>query len=73
MIGLVLCVLRIFFCICPSSCISSRRDRDKKNAMLDADHRTSLLRGDSKRVSIAKGPHIQVSIWQFFGQFYKIN
>ncbi|KXJ76666.1 hypothetical protein RP20_CCG009257 [Aedes albopictus] len=27
-------------------------------SLIDADHRTSLLRGDSKRVSIARGPHI---------------
>ncbi|XP_040171729.1 uncharacterized protein LOC120905096 isoform X1 [Anopheles arabiensis] len=58
-LGLLCCTLRILFCICPSHCISSsRRARDKKNAKIDADHRTSLLRGDSKRVSIARGPHI---------------
>uniref|UniRef100_A0A182MZ62 Uncharacterized protein n=1 Tax=Anopheles dirus TaxID=7168 RepID=A0A182MZ62_9DIPT len=58
-LGLFCCILRILFCICPSHCISSsRRARDKKNAKIDADHRTSLLRGDSKRVSIARGPHI---------------
>ncbi|XP_058126578.1 uncharacterized protein LOC131281583 [Anopheles ziemanni] len=58
-LGLICCILRILFCICPSHCISSsRRARDKKNAKIDADHRTSLLRGDSKRVSIARGPHI---------------
>ncbi|XP_050086543.1 uncharacterized protein LOC126571785 [Anopheles aquasalis] len=58
-LGLFCCILRILFCICPSHCISSsRRAREKKNAKIDADHRTSLLRGDSKRVSIARGPHI---------------
>uniref|UniRef100_A0AAG5DIH6 Uncharacterized protein n=1 Tax=Anopheles atroparvus TaxID=41427 RepID=A0AAG5DIH6_ANOAO len=58
-LGLICCILRILFCICPSHCISSsRRAQDKKNAKIDADHRTSLLRGDSKRVSIARGPHI---------------
>ncbi|XP_058055545.1 uncharacterized protein LOC131206957 [Anopheles bellator] len=58
-LGLLCCTLRILFCICPSHCISSsRRAREKKNAKIDADHRTSLLRGDSKRVSIARGPHI---------------
>ncbi|XP_065075845.1 uncharacterized protein LOC135699491 isoform X2 [Ochlerotatus camptorhynchus] len=58
-LGLFCCILRILFCICPSHCFSSsRRARNKKNAKIDADHRTSLLRGDSKRVSIARGPHI---------------
>ncbi|XP_052869778.1 uncharacterized protein LOC128275346 [Anopheles cruzii] len=58
-LGLFCCILRILFCICPSHCISSsRKAREKKNAKIDADHRTSLLRGDSKRVSIARGPHI---------------
>ncbi|KAL1404126.1 hypothetical protein pipiens_005454 [Culex pipiens pipiens] len=58
-LGLFCCILRILFCICPSHCVSSsRRARNKKNAKIDADHRTSLLRGDSKRVSIARGPHI---------------
>ncbi|XP_029715172.2 uncharacterized protein LOC109414353 isoform X2 [Aedes albopictus] len=58
-LGLFCCILRILFCICPSHCLSSsRRARNKKNAKIDADHRTSLLRGDSKRVSIARGPHI---------------
>ncbi|KAJ6648459.1 hypothetical protein Bhyg_03688 [Pseudolycoriella hygida] len=56
-VGLVCCILRILFCICPSQCImSSRRKLKKKNAKVDADHTTSLLRGDSKRVSIARGP-----------------
>lgn len=57
-IGLIFCILRIFFCVCPSHCIS--RDRNKKNAKVDADHRTSLLR-DTKRVSIARGPYINVN------------
>jgi hypothetical protein len=57
-IGVVFCVVRIMFCVCPSHCIS-RRDRNKKNAKVDADHRTSLL-GDTKRVSIARGPYINV-------------
>ncbi|XP_058818098.1 uncharacterized protein LOC131681359 isoform X2 [Topomyia yanbarensis] len=58
-LGLICCILRILFCICPSHCLSSsRKARNKKNAKIDADHRTSLLRGDSKRVSIARGPHI---------------
>ncbi|XP_055546040.1 uncharacterized protein LOC129730604 isoform X3 [Wyeomyia smithii] len=58
-LGLFCCILRILFCICPSHCLSSnRKARNKKNAKIDADHRTSLLRGDSKRVSIARGPHI---------------
>lgn len=59
-IGLVFCILRILFCVCPSHCIS-QRERNKKNAKVDADHRTSLLR-DTKRVSIARGPYINV-IW----------
>lgn len=57
-IGAVFCVIRILFCVCPSHCIS-RRERNKKNAKVDADHRTSLL-GDTKRVSIARGPYINV-------------
>lgn len=62
-VGLVCCILRILFCICPSQCImSSRRKLKKKNAKVDADHTTSLLRGDSKRVSIARGPQVLVSI-----------
>ncbi|XP_055388184.1 uncharacterized protein LOC129616585 [Condylostylus longicornis] len=57
-IGLICCILRICFCICPSSCISSSRRARKKNSnKVDADHTTSLLRGENKRVSIAKGPH----------------
>lgn len=56
-IGFVFCVIRILFCVCPSHCI--RRDR-KKTSKVDADHRTSLLK-DTKRVSIAKGPYINVS------------
>lgn len=42
--------------------MSSRRKLKKKNAKVDADHTTSLLRGDSKRVSIARGPQVLVSI-----------
>lgn len=58
-VGLICCILRILFCICPSQCImSSRRKLKKKNAKVDADHTTSLLRGDSKRVSIARGPQV---------------
>ncbi|CAO1304564.1 unnamed protein product [Diamesa serratosioi] len=56
-IGLVFCILRIFFCVCPSHCIS-KRERNKKSAKVDADHRTSLLRDSTKRVSIARGPYI---------------
>lgn len=60
-IGLICCILRILFCICPSQCISSsRRKLKKKNAKVDADHTTSLLRGDSKRVSIARGPQVKI-------------
>lgn len=63
-IGLICCILRILFCICPSQCISSsRRKLKKKNAKVDADHTTSLLRGDSKRVSIARGPQVKISIF----------
>ena len=61
-IGLICCILRIFFCICPSHCISStRRARNKKTAKIDADHTTSLLRGDNKRVLISRGPNSQVN------------
>lgn len=61
------------FCVCPSHCIS-RRERNKKNAKVDADHRTSLL-GDTKRVSIARGPYINVrfamrNFFNFFFLFY---
>lgn len=61
-VGFVFMVLRIFFCICPSSCLRRNNDERKKKKMekdkIDADHRTSLLR--DKRVSIARtpmGPH----------------
>lgn len=60
-VGFVFMVLRIFFCICPSSCLRSEKEKKKKrkkDSKKDADHRTSLLR--SKRVSIARtpmGPH----------------
>lgn len=57
-IGLIFCIIRILFCVCPSHCIS-KRDRNKKSAKVDVDHRTSLL-GDTKRVSIARGPYINV-------------
>lgn len=62
MVGFVFMVLRIFFCICPSSCIrrnsEERKKKKKEKDKIDADHRTSLLR--DKRVSIARtpmGPH----------------
>ncbi|XP_070064857.1 uncharacterized protein [Drosophila virilis] len=59
-LGLICCILRILFCICPSHCISSSKKAGKKNAnKIDADHTTSLLRNESKRVSIARGPSIQ--------------
>lgn len=54
-IGLLCCILRIFFCVCPSNCISSnRRKMKQKNAKVDVDHTTSLLCADNKRVSIAR-------------------
>ncbi|XP_023031653.1 uncharacterized protein LOC6641841 isoform X1 [Drosophila willistoni] len=59
-IGLICCILRILFCICPSHCISSNKKTRKKNGnKIDADHTTSLLRNESKRVSIARGPTVQ--------------
>ncbi|XP_023163995.2 serine-rich adhesin for platelets isoform X2 [Drosophila hydei] len=59
-LGLICCILRILFCICPSHCISSSKKARKKNGnKIDADHTTSLLRNESKRVSIARGPSIQ--------------
>ncbi|XP_043070588.1 probable serine/threonine-protein kinase nek3 isoform X2 [Drosophila grimshawi] len=59
-LGLICCILRILFCICPSHCISSSKKTRKKNGnKIDADHTTSLLRNESKRVSIARGPSIQ--------------
>lgn len=62
-IGLICCILRIFFCVCPSHCISSsRRARNKKIAKVDVDHTTSLLRADSKRVQIVRGPSVPVFI-----------
>ncbi|XP_037958167.1 uncharacterized protein LOC119687770 [Teleopsis dalmanni] len=60
-LGLVCCILRILFCICPSHCISSSKQTRKKNGnKVDVDHTTSLLHGESKRVSIARGPAIQL-------------
>lgn len=60
-IGLICCILRIFFCVCPSHCISSsRKARNKKIAKVDVDHTTSLLRADSKRVQIVRGPSVPV-------------
>ncbi|XP_051858971.1 pneumococcal serine-rich repeat protein isoform X2 [Drosophila albomicans] len=59
-LGLICCILRILFCICPSHCISSSKKTRKKNGnKIDADHTTSLLRNESKRVSIARGPAVQ--------------
>ncbi|XP_034474912.1 uncharacterized protein LOC117782078 [Drosophila innubila] len=59
-LGLICCILRILFCICPSHCISSSKKTRKKNGnKIDADHTTSLLRNESKRVSIARGPTMQ--------------
>ncbi|XP_002018909.2 uncharacterized protein LOC6593830 [Drosophila persimilis] len=59
-LGLICCILRILFCICPSHCISSSKKTRKKNGnKIDADHTTSLLRNESKRVSIARGPGVQ--------------
>ncbi|KAH8377402.1 hypothetical protein KR093_005292 [Drosophila rubida] len=59
-LGLICCILRILFCICPSHCISSSKKTRKKNGnKIDADHTTSLLRNESKRVSIARGPTVQ--------------
>lgn len=61
-IGLICCILRIFFCVCPSHCISSsRKARNKKIAKVDVDHTTSLLRADSKRVQIVRGPSTPVN------------
>lgn len=45
-IGLICCILRILFCICPSSCITGRKLRNKKTNKVDADYTTSLLRSD---------------------------
>lgn len=54
-IGLLCCMLRIFFCICPSSCLTSKRRKLKqKNAKVDVDHTTSLLCADNKRVLITR-------------------
>ncbi|XP_017105502.2 uncharacterized protein [Drosophila bipectinata] len=59
-LGLICCILRILFCICPSHCISSSKKTHKKNGnKIDADHTTSLLRKESKRVFIAREPSIQ--------------
>lgn len=62
-IGLICCVLRILFCICPSHCITSgRRKLNEKNAKVGGvDHTTSLLKADSKRVSISKACANEVS------------
>lgn len=76
-IGLICCILRILFCICPSSCITGKKLRNKKTNKVDADYTTSLLRSDQssgsngrgggnnsiKRVQIARGPNsMQVSL-----------
>lgn len=54
-IGLLCCMLRIFFCICPSTCITSKRRKLKqKGAKVDVDHTTSLLCSDNKRVHISR-------------------
>lgn len=45
--------------------MSSRRKLKKKNAKVDADHTTSLLRGDSKRVSIARGPQVTIALLDY--------
>ncbi|XP_075149112.1 uncharacterized protein LOC142223159 isoform X2 [Haematobia irritans] len=59
-IGFVCCLLRILFCICPSHCIANNKGIRKKNGnKVDADHTTSLLRGEIKRVSIARAPEQQ--------------
>ncbi|XP_059221966.1 uncharacterized protein LOC106082856 isoform X1 [Stomoxys calcitrans] len=56
-LGFVCCMLRILFCICPSHCIANSKGVRKKNGnKVDADHTTSLLRGEIKRVSIARAP-----------------
>lgn len=61
-IGFICCMLRILFCICPSHCIANSKNARKKNGnKVDADHTTSLLRGESKRVSIARTPGQHVS------------
>lgn len=61
-IGFICCVLRILFCICPSHCIKNRRKRNGKVNKVDADHRTSLLHSNSKRVQIARGPNSNPSV-----------
>uniref|UniRef100_W8BAF3 Uncharacterized protein n=2 Tax=Ceratitis capitata TaxID=7213 RepID=W8BAF3_CERCA len=59
-LGFVCCLLRILLCICPSHCISTNKKNFKKDCnKTDADYTTSLLRGESKRVSIARRPAIQ--------------
>ncbi|KAL9925707.1 uncharacterized protein ACN2A1_014684 isoform 2-T3 [Glossina fuscipes fuscipes] len=59
-LGFICCMLRILFCICPSHCLSSNKNSRQKNInKIDADHTTSLLHGESKRVSIARGPNQQ--------------
>nr|XP_036213843.1 uncharacterized protein LOC106619859 isoform X1 [Bactrocera oleae] len=59
-LGFVCCMLRILFCICPSHCISTNKKTFKKDCnKIDADYTTSLLRGESKRVSIARRPTLQ--------------
>lgn len=70
-IGLLCCMLRIFFCICPSSCITSKRRKLKqKNAKVDIDHTTSLLCSDNKRVHISRS--IEVLNLHYTFWFYGI-
>lgn len=64
-IGLLCCMLRIFFCICPSSCITSKRRKLKqKNAKVDVDHTTSLLCADNKRVLITRSNEVCIAVFQ---------
>ncbi|XP_053960911.1 uncharacterized protein LOC128865043 [Anastrepha ludens] len=59
-LGFICCMLRILFCICPSHCISTNKNNFKKDCnKIDADYTTSLLRGEGKRVSIARRPGLQ--------------
>lgn len=71
-IGLVCCVLRILFCICPSHCVSSgRRKMNEKNAKVGVDHNTSLLQADNKRVSISKAAGAnEVGVASAFDRLY---
>ncbi|XP_067622188.1 uncharacterized protein [Eurosta solidaginis] len=54
-LGFFCCMLRILFCICPSTCIAAKQGNLKKDTdKFSADYTTSLLLGDMKRYPVAR-------------------